>query len=354
VKETTLKILSFEKVDGKAVRFWNDICSGDFRFSWLGESFRLRLYHAPDERKMGTPLWSFNMGNHQVKGWLYFSGRLVRKHITSTLGKAEEEVPFLPDEIREIATEVIGEELIEMAGKILGLELSRRQDQKTEQKEEEAQQKGSPSYRLKVEMISEIEGDVVGEGVFFIDTYGFQELASRLSRLPREKICFSRFIPFFVRFVVGETYIRLEELKNLAVGDVILVETDYGIANGRLLVVSEGNVFWGECGEEGKIVVVKRKEQVMSEEEKSKEVKSEQIPLSEVEVEVQFSVGRKRMTMEELEKIGEGYIFTLETPISRIVTILVNRYPVGFGELVDVDGRVGVRVTELNTDLSKG
>ncbi|MEJ5301179.1 MAG: type III secretion system cytoplasmic ring protein SctQ [Thermodesulforhabdaceae bacterium] len=343
-----MKVLTFEKINARDVDGWNKICCGHFRFSWLGEVFRLRLYPAP-ETNMKSPLWTLNVGSSEALGSFYFSERLIKKHIASTLGKKEEEITFIPDEVREIAVEVIGEELLEKGGKVLGLEFSRRQTL-TAQGDEP---KKIPYYRLRVEMISEREGDVTGEGKFLLDPQGFHEIASRLSRLPREKTYFTRSIPFFVRFVVGETILPLEELKNLEVGDVIFVERDYGIGNGRLLIVSEGNLFWGEYGDDGKIVVVKKKELVMSDEEKSKEVKPEQISLRDVEVEVQFSVGRKTMTLEELENIGEGYIFTLETPLSRIVTILVNRRPVGFGELVEVDGRVGVRVTELNSNLSK-
>lgn len=62
---------------------------------------------------------------------------------------------------------------------------------------------------------------------------------------------------------------------------------------------------------------------------------------------VAFDVGERTMTLGELQALQEGQVIELGQPLSTAVSIRVNGSLVGTGELVEVDGRLGVSVTSI-------
>ena len=67
---------------------------------------------------------------------------------------------------------------------------------------------------------------------------------------------------------------------------------------------------------------------------------------SEVEIIAEF--GRTEKTNEEILSIARGSIIRLDTIASEPITVLANGKAVGKGEIVDVDGKFGVRITKLD------
>lgn len=62
---------------------------------------------------------------------------------------------------------------------------------------------------------------------------------------------------------------------------------------------------------------------------------------------VAFDVGERTMTLGELQALHEGQVIELGQPLSTAVSIRVNGALVGTGEMVEVDGRLGVSVTSI-------
>ncbi|MDR2806768.1 MAG: FliM/FliN family flagellar motor switch protein [Puniceicoccales bacterium] len=71
------------------------------------------------------------------------------------------------------------------------------------------------------------------------------------------------------------------------------------------------------------------------------------VPVEKMPIVLTFETGRQRITFGELEKIKEGYTFECANPIDAPVTIFANDIPIGIGELLDVEGRIGVRIIEF-------
>ena len=61
-------------------------------------------------------------------------------------------------------------------------------------------------------------------------------------------------------------------------------------------------------------------------------------------VQLVFVAGEREIPLRELHAMAPGYVFDLRQPLERHVEIRANGRTVGTGELVDIDGRVGVRV----------
>ena len=69
--------------------------------------------------------------------------------------------------------------------------------------------------------------------------------------------------------------------------------------------------------------------------------------LMDVPVRVTVEIGRKRVTLAELARLGPGALLVLEREAHEPADILVNGKVVARGEVVTVDGSFGVRVTEV-------
>lgn len=73
--------------------------------------------------------------------------------------------------------------------------------------------------------------------------------------------------------------------------------------------------------------------------------------LVDLTVRVTFDLGERKLALRDLGAIEPGYVFDLGMPASRAVNLRVNGVRVGEGELVEIDGRVGVAVTRFTPPL---
>ena len=69
--------------------------------------------------------------------------------------------------------------------------------------------------------------------------------------------------------------------------------------------------------------------------------------LEELPVELLFVIDQFKTTLKEVEQIKPDYVFELDGKIAGHVEIRANGAAVGSGDLVQIEGRAGVRVIEL-------
>ena len=72
--------------------------------------------------------------------------------------------------------------------------------------------------------------------------------------------------------------------------------------------------------------------------------------LLEVPVRVTVQIGRARMSLGELVKLGPGSLFPLDREAHEPADILVNGKVVAHGEVVTIDSTYGVRITSVCKD----
>ena len=66
-----------------------------------------------------------------------------------------------------------------------------------------------------------------------------------------------------------------------------------------------------------------------------------------VEVPVSVSLGRTKMRMKDLVRLGQGSVVELDEYVGDEVEILVNKKVLAHGEVVAVEGNYGVRITRM-------
>lgn len=69
--------------------------------------------------------------------------------------------------------------------------------------------------------------------------------------------------------------------------------------------------------------------------------------LAGISLRVSVEVGSASLTLSELLQLGEGSVVELDRQASDLLDILVNGTLVAKGEIVDVNGRYGIRVVDV-------
>lgn len=80
-------------------------------------------------------------------------------------------------------------------------------------------------------------------------------------------------------------------------------------------------------------------------EKKEKEV--EKFLLKEVEILINVDLGNIKMTISDLMQLKKDQIIPLEKKITDEISLFVNNSLIGKGKLVDIDGKIGVKITSL-------
>jgi flagellar motor switch/type III secretory pathway protein FliN len=177
-------------------------------------------------------------------------------------------------------------------------------------------------------------------------------------------------------FIVGEVDLDISEFQQLEVDDVILLDRLYGewksAISGSLRVrVGEGNglILIGKVEEPKDSVVNIRIEAVvnnnnsslMLERVKMEETKEEQQAtgkeqekeavgveaLEGLQLTLHVEIASRRVSLNELSQLRIGQLLDLGCNVTDPVDLLVDGRSIALGELVDIEGRLGVRITQL-------
>jgi type III secretion system YscQ/HrcQ family protein len=159
-----------------------------------------------------------------------------------------------------------------------------------------------------------------------------------------------------LRIEIGRTAIGRGDLASLHAGDVILFER-FGVRDARggpvTLRLGRGGFAARIDGDAITVVEPYRlglggamEHEPVPPKAASEESGSEQL-LRELPVEVVCELGRVTMTGRELLELRPGTVIPIGRPLSGPVDLSVGGRAVARGELVDIEGEIGVRLTQL-------
>ncbi len=160
-------------------------------------------------------------------------------------------------------------------------------------------------------------------------------------------------VSWLVLATIGYSDLSLQELADLEVGDVLLVAS----AHRLLLPTAQGD----ERGWEAILVesdprrlridnYFERSNLMMESEAAIPEQKDfQKLNLAMLPVRVHIVLSQLEMSLAELNKLRPGSIVELDHEKSEPVQLAVNGKIVGAGELVEIEGRLGVRISNWNT-----
>lgn len=173
-------------------------------------------------------------------------------------------------------------------------------------------------------------------------------------------------LPIERPMIAGVAGLRKREWENLRIGDVVIAErhgVDVGAAKAS---AADGAARWmvgSNRAVSGRLVdgnddgwkFVVTKEQVVTEcEEAEVSDDTEEGPealgvaVETAEVELEFRLGEVQMEVADLARLRPGQVVDCQQPLGSPVELVVRGASVGRGELVSVDGRLGVRILGID------
>ncbi|HIO92664.1 MAG TPA: hypothetical protein EYG68_07445 [Leucothrix mucor] len=140
---------------------------------------------------------------------------------------------------------------------------------------------------------------------------------------------------------VGSMTLAVAELEEIEAADVILIDTVENIRNQKVcLRLISGERF--KANIDNKILTIESGIKRMSNDNENDVAKVGDLP-----VKLTFDIGDMELPFHEVESLTAGYIINLQESFSEVVKIRSQNRVIGTGELVDINGKVGVRVISL-------
>ena len=169
----------------------------------------------------------------------------------------------------------------------------------------------------------------------FVDAFPIDKQRDSFFAMPDDFICEGKII-------FAEISITAKDLYEIEIGDVcILANKDqYNLC----LIFGSDIIFTAKVVSEG-LLIEKKGYAFMPENEEKNEVninRTDQLPIQLV-----FELGRLQLNLGELQRLSQGYIIPLSRDLQAPVDILANGRRIGKGQILDVDGQVAVRITQL-------
>lgn len=73
-------------------------------------------------------------------------------------------------------------------------------------------------------------------------------------------------------------------------------------------------------------------------------------PFANIPINLHFSLGQLKISVEEIMQLQTGAVLALEKSLPAQVIIYANNKKIGSGEVVEIDGKIGVQITNLNSN----
>ena len=157
-----------------------------------------------------------------------------------------------------------------------------------------------------------------------------------------------------VAFGIGTTLLALKEIKTITIDDVILFDRSPGVG---LVLAKVGGYFCANASydEAGRITLsgpfTKRTDDFGASTNMPNSCIANGVEadatFDDIEVELAFELGRTSLRLEQVAVLGAGHVFDLGKDPRTAVDIYAGGRRIGFGEIVQINETLGVRVTRL-------
>ncbi len=203
-------------------------------------------------------------------------------------------------------------------------------------------------------MLQLADGETTYRLELWLDALGLGFMANALRSWPAADpdAAVWSMLPVPVYFCVGWTILPLSSVRSLARHDVVLLDECLAWGGMDRLMVRISDHWAVEAQIEGmRVRVTTEPERIMDEfeEEQGDDFDDNRggARLDDLPVRLQFDLGERTLPLAELQTVGPGFVFELGRELRRAVTIRANGRAIGDGELVEVDGQVGVLIRQL-------
>jgi type III secretion protein Q len=188
-------------------------------------------------------------------------------------------------------------------------------------------------------------------GAISTNNEGMFWLLEKYEQLPRvTAIKFSQ-IPLAVKFECGHSLLKISEIANIELYDIVLI--DDGLSPGKShldINIGSSLTLIGQVTSENRITILQKSDNQMErkmETQKENDGFINDTHVNDIPVHLVFQVGETQLKFGDLIHLQPGFTFELDNEMNQQVKIKANGKTIGFGELVEIGERLGVRVIEF-------
>ncbi|MGB0846218.1 MAG: type III secretion system cytoplasmic ring protein SctQ [Thiolinea sp.] len=144
---------------------------------------------------------------------------------------------------------------------------------------------------------------------------------------------------------IGQTELSIHEINTLAISDVLIPDNNDFQAEQlvRLRLTTELYCQAHLITDQNKILTITTGWNTMADNEPQNNIDQ----INKVPVQLSFDLGHKTLSFNEVKQLRPGYVLDLPANLPEVVQIKAQNKQIGSGELVEVDGRIGVRIISL-------
>lgn len=184
------------------------------------------------------------------------------------------------------------------------------------------------------------------------DALGLMLVAGAFSSQPSVDAPLDEALPVTLRFEIGCSTLPVAVLASLALHDVVLVDHGW-VGQDDTLWLGQGAVGLRVRYEDTRLCVTQtlfRRDMTMPASDTTTQIQdddAEPASIDSIPVHLVFDLGERSMTLGELKALQVGQLLELDRPLGTLVNLRANGRLIGTGELVEIDGRLGVSIATL-------
>ncbi|WP_263768574.1 type III secretion system cytoplasmic ring protein SctQ [Propionivibrio soli] len=187
-------------------------------------------------------------------------------------------------------------------------------------------------------------------GALSTDSLGLMLMAGAVATLPPVVNAIDEdALPIRLRAEIGRTALSAEALSGLRGGDTVLIDDCWISQGGELWLGQDQFGVRARC-EDTQLAITQAFTEIplaMAANESETRGDAAPAPLASIPVRVTFDLGERTLSLGELKTLQPGQTLDLGRPLGSAVSIRANGALIGHGELVEVDGRLGVTIASL-------
>ncbi|MEB4589421.1 type III secretion system cytoplasmic ring protein SctQ [Candidatus Thiothrix sp. Deng01] len=190
-----------------------------------------------------------------------------------------------------------------------------------------------------------------GFGLLLLDPQLYPYLQERLGHWPSETNLDWDEHHTPLRLEISRIIFSMQEVNQLEPSDLILLEETRFVEDGLLRLRLDSGYYCEATlnRTQQSNLTVNSEWMPMSNNEQKQNIEH----ISQIPVQLSFDLGEKTLSFNEVRQLHPGYILELGKSLPEIVQIRSQHRLIGTGELVEINGRVGVRILNLFNKKAK-
>ncbi|MDE7469657.1 MAG: FliM/FliN family flagellar motor switch protein [Desulfovibrionaceae bacterium] len=146
-------------------------------------------------------------------------------------------------------------------------------------------------------------------------------------------------IPVPCKLEIGYTLLTYRMLQHVEPRDIVFLDEYYPLT-GNIIVRTRDDSLFRARWSQGVVTI---NEEIANDENQEEFMSSS----SDMPVKITMDLGNVLIPMGEMKKLASGYVFTTEQSTASPVTLRIHGKRFAIGELLDVEGRIGVRIVDI-------